>query len=258
MRSRIYTGHVGHRRHAPQGHEFRYALFMLYLDLDELPRLFDGRWFWSVEQPNWASFRRSDHLRRPGLLADAVRDTVAEQLGFRPGGPVRMLTHLRYLGYCFNPISVYYCFDATGDALEAVVAEVHNTPWGEEYVRALDTRSAAAADGWHSWQLDKEFHVSPFMPMDIAYTWRFTHPGNRLAIAMENRRQGELVFEAGLELTSRPLDGPNLALALLQWPCMTARVVGGIYWQALMLKLKGVPFCPHPEKLEIRKGHYHP
>lgn len=258
MESRLYTGHVGHCRYAHATNRFRYALFMLYLDLDELPRLFDHRWFWSVECPNWASFRRTDHLRRPGPLADAVRDTVAGQLGFRPAGPVRLLTHLRYLGYCFNPISVYYCFDAGGDTLEAIVAEIHNTPWGEEYLRALDARGGADAGGWLQWQLDKEFHVSPFMPMEISYIWHMTPPGERLAIAMENLRQGEKVFEAGLELAARPLDGTGLARALLHWPCMTARVIGAIYWQALLLKLKGVPFCPHPPQLEVRKGHYYP
>lgn len=258
MESRLYTGSVGHRRYAHAGHEFRYGMFMLYLDLAELPHLFDRRWFWSVERPNWASFRRADHLRRPGALTDAVRATVDEQLGFRPEGPIRILTHLRYLGYCFNPISVYYCLDAAGTALEALVAEVHNTPWGEEYVRALDARNGADAAGWHRWQLDKEFHVSPFMPMDIAYTWGFTHPGDRLAIVMENRRNGELVFEAALELTARPLDGIGLSRALLQWPSMTMRVIGAIYWQALLLKLKGVPFQPHPAQLDIRKGHYRP
>ena len=258
MESCLYTGTVGHRRTAYAINQFRYKLFFLYLDLDELDHLFDGRWFWSIETPNWASFRRSDHLRRPGLLNAAVRDTVQQQLGFRPTGPTRLLTHLRYLGYCFNPISIYYCYGVDGTTLEAIVTEVHNTPWGEEYLRALDARSGQDDNGWHHWQLAKEFHVSPFMPMDIAYTWSVTHPGERLAVTMENRRNGKLVFEAGLELAARPLDGPGLARVLLQWPCMTARVIGAIYWQALMLKLKGVPFCPHPEHLDVRKGHYHP
>ena len=258
VHSALYSGWVGHRRESPTVNEFRYRLFFLYLDLAELDIVFADRWFWSVEQPNWASFRRSDHLRRPGPLDLAVRNVVAQQLGFRPAGPIRILTHLCYLGYCFNPISIYYCYGVDGAALQAIVTEVHNTPWGEEYVRALDTRSGQADGGWHVYFLDKEFHVSPFMPMEIHYTWSFTAPGEILSARMEDQRNGEKIFEARLELQRRPLTGRNLALALLQWPCMTAKVIAAIYWQAVRLKIKGVPFCPHPEHLDVRKGMYHP
>ncbi len=258
LNSALYEGELRHRRTTPAINEFRYRIFMLYLDLEELDSVFDRRLFWSVETGNWASFRRADHLRRPGPLAPALREVVEEQLGFRPTGPIRLLTHLRYLGYCFNPISLYYCFDDDGKSLQALVAEVHNTPWGEEYVRALDTRRGPAPGEWHRFQLDKEFHVSPFMPMDIRYTWRFTAPGENLAVHMANERNGAMVFEAGLELARRPLTGRNLALALLRWPCMTAKVSAAIYWQALRIKLKGIPFCPHPDRPTVTKGSYHP
>ena len=258
LRSALYTGWVGHCRTTPVRNEFHYRLFFMYLDLAELDQVFSGRWFWSVERGNWATFRRSDHLRQAGTLDSAVRDEVARQLEFRPAGPIRLLTHLRYLGYCFNPISIYYCFAGDGARLEAVLIEVHNTPWGEEYLRALDTRSGPADGNWHVYHLDKEFHVSPFMPMEIHYTWSFTAPGEILSARMEDQRNGEKIFEARLELQRRPLTGRNLALALLQWPCMTAKVIAAIYWQAVRLKIKGVPFCPHPEHLDVRKGMYHP
>lgn len=257
MNSSLYVGHVGHRRNSTITNSFRYGLFMLYLDLTELDQVFAGRWFWSVEKPNWAIFRRRDHLRRPGQLDVAVRDEVARQLGYRPTGPVRLLTHLCYLGYCFNPISVYYCFAEDGATLEAIVVEIHNTPWGEEYLRALDPRSGAVG-GRYAFSLDKEFHVSPFMPMDISYEWRFGPPGERLGIEMENRRGGETIFDAFLELERRPLSGGNLARTLLKVPFMTGLVVFFIYWQALRLKLKGAPFCPHPETLNVTKGLYTP
>lgn len=254
----LYRGSVGHRREAPVPHEFRYRLFLFYLDLAELDIVFADRWLWSVERPNWASFRRADHLRRSGPLDCAVRDEVNEQLGFRPRGPIRLLTHLRYGGYCFNPISVYYCFQPDGTRLEAIVAEVHNTPWGEEYIRALDARSGPDRDGWFSYDLAKEFHVSPFMPMEIGYTWRFTPPGGRLQLEMVNRHQNGTIFNAHLDLERCPMTGRNLALTLLHWPSMTARVITAIYWQALRLKRKGVPFCPHPENLQVTKGRYYP
>jgi len=259
MESRIYTGHVGHQRLTPVGNSFSYSLFFLYLDLAELETVFKEHWFWSLEGPNWASFRRLDYFHSSPLPLDqAVRDEVERQLGFRPAGPIRLLTHLRYLGYCFNPISIYYCFAGDGRTLEAILVEIHNTPWGEEYLRAFDARSRSEEDQWHRFQLDKEFHVSPFMPMDVGYDWRFTAPGESLAVRMTSLRQGSEIFSASLQLKQHPLTSGNLAGALLRWPFMTAKVIIAIYWQALRLKLKGVPFCPHPEILDVRKGHYHP
>jgi len=258
MESCLYTGRVSHRRTAHAVNEFRYSLFFLYLDLAELEQVFANQRLWSLERSTWASFRRADHLRRPGPLDQAVRELAAAQLGFRPAGPVRILTHLRYLGYCMNPISVYYCFGADGDRLEAIVCEVHNTPWGEEYLRALDFRTSQKDGDWHVFQLDKEFHVSPFMPMDICYEWRFTPPGETLAVRMKSEHRGEQIFEARLELRRRTLTDANLAWALGKWPFMTGKVIAAIYWQAARIWSKGVPFCPHPEQPQVTKGIYHP
>lgn len=257
MDSCLYTGQVGHRRLMPVGNAFHYSLFFLYLDLAELETVFAGRWLWSVEKSNWASFRRADHFRPESLPLDsAVRDEVERQLGGRPRGPIRLLTHLRYLGYCFNPISIYYCFAEDEQTLEAFLVEIHNTPWGEEYLRAFAARTDHRDGDWHQYRLDKEFHVSPFMPMDIVYDWRFTAPGEELAVRMTNNRQGAEVLSASLQLRRQPLTSGNLAGALLRWPVMTAKVIAAIYWQALRLKWKRVPFRPHPEQLDIRKGRY--
>lgn len=258
MESCLYTGQVGHQRLTPVDNAFSYRLFFLYLDLAELETVFASRWLWSVERPNWASFRRADHFRPQSLPLDrAVRNEVERQLGRRPRGPIRLLTHLRYLGYCFNPISIYYCFTEDGQTLEAFLVEIHNTPWGEEYLRAFDARTGQHDGTWHRYRLDKEFHVSPFMPMDIVYDWRFTVPAEQLAVRMSNTRQGAQVFHASLHLRRQPLTGGNLGGVLLRWPFITAKVIAAIYWQALRLKWKGVPFCPHPELLDIRKGRYH-
>jgi DUF1365 family protein len=258
MNSCLYVGQLAHRRLTPVVHAFQYRLFMVYLDLAELDRVFSGRWLWSVERCNWATFKRSDHLRRPGKLEEAVRDTVREQLGFAPSGPVRILTLLRYGGYCFNPISIYYCFAKDGTTLEAIVAEVHNTPWGEEYARALDARQGPSDGDYHLFELDKEFHVSPFMPPDLRYAWRFTVPAEKLGVRMDLFREGKLVFDAALELERRPLSGGWLARVLLLWPCMTARVITSIYWQALKLLVKGAPVFQHPKHPTAKEGHCHP
>ncbi|MRR58659.1 MAG: DUF1365 family protein, partial [Deltaproteobacteria bacterium] len=111
-RSFIYTGRVEHRRYAPVGNVFSYRLFMLYLDLAELEEIFTERWLWSVERANIASFLRRDHLGDPDIpLDEAVRGLVEARTASRPAGPIRILTHLRYFGHCFNPVSFYYCFD---------------------------------------------------------------------------------------------------------------------------------------------------
>lgn len=258
MNSCLYVGKLAHRRLTPATNAFRYNLFMVYLDLDELDHLFNDRWFWSVERFNWATFRRSDHLRRPGTLAQAVRDTVQEQLGFTPKGAIRVLTQLRYLGYCFNPLSVYYCYAEDNTTLEAIVTEVHNTPWGEEYARALDARQGPDDKLLYRFELDKEFHVSPFMPLDLHYVWQFTDPDEELLVCMDLYREGSVVFDVTLGLERRPLDAKTMAQSLLRWPCMTGRIVTAIYWQALRLKCKGVPFYSHPAHATVKEGLYTP
>jgi DUF1365 family protein len=227
----------------PVPHEFRYRLFLLYLDLAELPDLFNGRWLWSARRPAPAWFRRADYLGDPAVPLDrAVRDLVEARTGRRPRGAVRLLTHLRYWGYVQNPVSFYYCFDPDG-ALEAIVAEVTNTPWGERHAYVVPAAPGARR---HRAGLPKALHVSPFHPMDHAYAWCFSEPGERLAVQMENWAGGARVFDATLLLARRPITGSTLAGALLRHPWMTASVVLGIYWQALRLRLKGVPFHPHP------------
>lgn len=247
--SALYEGWVRHRREAPVPHAFHYRLFMLYLDLAELDRVFEGRWLWSTRRPALARFRREDHLGPATQPLDlAVRDLVERATGRRPGGPIRLLTHLAYFGYRFNPVSIYYCFQPGGRELESIVAEVNNTPWGEQhpYVMRLPGERRAGAEVF---EFDKVFHVSPFMPLNQRYRWRFRRPDERLLVHMENLEGARRVFDATLVLERRPLTGPVLAGALARHPFMTAKVIGAIHWQALKLWLKGTPFNTHPAKL---------
>lgn len=247
----LYRGRVRHRRFAPSHHAFEYGLFMLYLDLDELPELFDRYWLWSSRRPNLAWFRRSDHLGDPQRpLAECVRELVEERSGRRPGGPIRLLTHLRYFGHGFNPVSFYYCFDPPGQAVEHIVAEVNNTPWGEQHCYLLETEAGQLEQRVRRFELAKEFHVSPFMGMDIDYDWRFAEPQERLFVHLQNRRQGDTLFDATLYLDRQPINSASLCMALLRYPLMTVKVVVAIYYQALRLWLKKTPFCPHPQKKE--------
>lgn len=251
MNSCLYRGQVRHRRFAPQAHSFKYSLFMLYLDLDELPTLFDRFWLWSARRPNLAWFRRADHLgeaERP--LAECVRDLVQQHTGQRPTGPVRLLTHLRYFGFGFNPVSFYYCFNPGGKTVKHIIAEVSNTPWGERHCYLLNATPEQFDRRVQRFELDKQFHVSPFMGMDICYSWSFAQPGEQLLVHLQNRQDGDRLFDATLSLDRRPINSASLAGVLLVHPLMTLKIVAAIYYQALRLWIKRIPFYPHPAKKE--------
>jgi len=223
----------------------------MYVDLDELPGLFDRFWLWSDRRFNLAWFRRQDHMGDPDRqLVEVVRDKLEDAMGKRPAGPIRLLTHFRYLGYGFNPVSFYFCFDDRDENIEAIVCEVNNTPWGEQHLYVLPEKDNLGKGGHLKFLRSKEFHVSPFMPMDIDYDWRFSKPHDLLNVHMENYRKGDKLFDATLTLERTQITSASLARVLIQYPWVTVKVVLGIYYEALRLWFKKTPIYLHPDKKE--------
>jgi DUF1365 family protein len=262
MHSAIYHGWLRHRRFAPRAHAFRYRLFFLYLDLAELDTVFQGRWLWSTRKSAPARFDRADHLGDPAVPLDiAVRDLVEQRSGRRPAGPIRLLTHLRYFGHCFNPVSFYYCYDAQDARVETIVAEVNNTPWGEQHCYVLAAPVQEVPGRYQRYRSVKAMHVSPFMPMELIYDWGFSAPDHALNVHMalhhemaERTSRDSKLFDATMQLKRAPVTGLRLAGMLARFPFMTLQVIAAIHWQALKLWVKGVPVHTHPDKLPINQA----
>jgi DUF1365 family protein len=243
----LYVGSVRHRRGEPRRHAFTMPLFMVYLDVDHLPAALHGRFVWTYERRGLVCFRRGDFLRPAALpLGEAVRLKVAAETGRRPEGPIRMLTHLRTWGYGFNPVTFYYCFDSTDSRIEAIVADITNTPWGERHAYVLPGGGAPGRPLWTCRRFRKVFHVSPFMESALDYDWRFLAPGRHLVVHMKNLKNGAPFFDATLVMRRKPWTRSERRRLLWRHPFMTGQVIAKIYWNALRLWLRGVPYHPHP------------
>jgi DUF1365 family protein len=250
MDSSLYFGKVSHHRKSPKAHNLEYKVFMAHLFLDELSLVFTKHFFWSVNRPNFCSFQRSDY-HRPEIdsIEQAVRETMCDQLSEKLNGRISILTHLRTFGYCFNPVTFYYLWSDDLTTPLAVMTEITNTPWGQRYVKCFRWKeSDSNAKSAHEFR--KEFHVSPFIGMDVQYDWRFHTPREINHIDMFLRQKAELFFSAHLHLKQKKLNSANLAWALLRFPLMTLKVTAAIYWNALLLRLKGCPFYSHPKHLK--------
>ena len=247
MNSAIYSGTIFHRRVHPFEHQFKYKLFMVYLDLDEIEDLLPQSFFWGVERSALISFHREDYLHRPEKnLNEAVRNLVFEKIGKTIEGPIYLLAHLRYFGHCFNPVSFYYCFDRSGGEVETVIADVTNTPWKERHSYVIERSPSQGVSEHITDEQTKKLHVSPFFDMDHQYQFLFSSPNDSISVQIENFREREKVHEAVLNLKRIQFSKTNLLKAIIQFPFLTLRIVATIHWQAVKLWLKGATFYPNP------------
>jgi DUF1365 family protein len=239
--SALYVGHVVHRRTRPRAHRLRYRIFSLLLDLDEIDALAGRLRVFSRGRFNLFAFHDRDYAAGTGepLRVQVERHLAAA--GIAPdGGPIRLLTMPRILGFAFNPLSVYFCHARDG-ALRAILYEVNNT-FGERhsYLLPVDRPDAIRQ------RCAKRFHVSPFLGLDMRYAFRVSPPDARLAIAITGSDRDGVLITAVHSADRRPLTDAALLRVFATHPLLTIKVVGGILWEALRLWTKGVPVRHRP------------
>lgn len=235
MKTGLYRGKTWHARHLPSRHAFNYQIFMLGLDLDEIDDIHERTRFFSCKGFNWAWLRRADYCPGNPDLRLAVLERASTLAGRPVTGKVFMLANLRYLGFYFSPVNFYFIGESSQP--DWLVAEVSNTPWNERHYYLVDLHDPKTAQ--------KNFHVSPFNPIDMQYQWQIGIEAETLLIKLEAWRE-EKEFEAGMSLEQSPLNSSSLLKLLLATPVMTIKIIAGIYWEALKLFIKRTPFYGHP------------
>ncbi|QDS98015.1 DUF1365 domain-containing protein [Adhaeretor mobilis] len=265
MHSCFYTGRVIHSRHTPVEHRFANRLTMAYLDLEEVPHITSKSWLLSAARFAPASFREVDHCEsirakarslpsRPTLLSDLVKEYVCQATGVQPNGPVRLLTQLRQWGLYFSPLNLFFCYSGAGEQVQAIVAEVSNTPWDQRRLYILhkgnstNVKSELSQATCLRYEHLKDFHVSPFRELGETYRWRLSPPSKRLHVGIQSVEAGVPTFAAAMTLRRQPWSEWQLAATLARRPVNTLNILAAIHWQALRLWLKRCPYFPHPQE----------
>ena len=240
----LYVGDIEHRRFSPTKNNFTYQVSYYFIDLEKAAETFKIPFLFSFNSPGILSFWEKDYLS-----AETVRKTIYDELGRKSNGPIKVLTNISYFGYCCNPVSFYYCYAEDGETLNYVVSDITNTPWREKHRQVFEMEAAERK----VFKFQKEFHVSPFMPMEIDYTWVIRKPSERIYVLMQNRplTETKIIFDSVLMLKRYELTAPNIIGTFLKLPLVTFKTILAIYYQAFKLFLKKVPFHTHPSKEKV-------
>ena len=240
----VYQGTIAHTRFSSKSHKFTYKTNMLYLDLDELQGAFLGKLFWGYNKPNLASFYRSDFYGdKRKTIKKSIQSLLLNKINLHHKGKVFLLTTIRYFGFAFNPVSFYYCFDESLN-IQAIVSHITNTPWNEKHAYVHDCRNKPSMS--KKFEFDKGFHVSPFMPMNINYSWVFSPPKDFLFVSMDSYNKDKLIFNATLKMTKKAWSNFILNKILFLSLPMSIKSTLLIYFNAFILFIKRAKFYPHP------------
>lgn len=242
IRSCLYVGRVMHHRIRPKRHRFVYRLATLLIDIDRLREADRRLWLFSVERFNLFSFRNRDHGPRNGKALRPWVEAELERAGFNPS-PARifLLAMPRFLGYVFNPLSIYFCYDE--ERLFAIVYEVKNT-FGEQHPYVLVVPPQTTTSGRFHQSCDKNFYVSPFIQAEANYRFSLKEPDNNLDVRISEYVDAGALLVATMQGQRRPLTDRQLLLQAFLNPFSPQKVVASIHYQALRLWLKGISLQP--------------
>ncbi|MDH4139408.1 MAG: DUF1365 domain-containing protein [Coriobacteriia bacterium] len=244
MSSALYVGTVRHERRTPRRNAFRYGLYYIYVDLDELADLDRAMRLFAYNHGGFMSFWDRDHGPRDGSpLRPWVDDLLARAGVDVAGGKVFLLAFPRVLGFRFYPVALWYCFDADG-LPRAILAEVCNT-FGEHHNYLLHAHGHAL-DWKQRPEVIKVFHVSPFIEMDGRYEFHFTPPADKLAVSIHDYIKGELLLVAGVSLRAREITDRSILATVFRYGPMSPRAWILIRWQALRIVAKRIRYIPRP------------
>jgi len=240
--SALYIGSVAHRRLRPKKHSLRYRVFSLLIDIDELPDLSERLQLFSLRKFGLFSLDPTDYLfEKTGDLRGEIQRILSDAGLMADNGPILLLTMPRVLGYGFNPLSIFFCHKEDG-SLHAIIYEVHNT-FGEShcYLFPVENQSQTLSHA-----CSKEFYVSPFLPMDLAYSFRIRPPGDSYTISIAVADEDGDLLIATQRLLRHELDDLSLARVFLTYPLLTLKVIAGIHYEALLIWLKGIGLHARP------------
>ncbi|WP_422363276.1 DUF1365 domain-containing protein [Pyruvatibacter mobilis] len=244
--ARLYFGRVMHARSRPRTHRFIYRVFSMLIDIDRVQEAGRRSRLFSIDRFNLFSFHRKDHGPRDGSSLRAHIVSLLTEAGISEPRHIRLLCYPRILGYVFNPLSVYYCYDAQA-RLTTLVYQVHNT-FGDVHSYVAPVQAPERDGRIVRQSRDKNLHVSPFVGMAATYDFALDDPAERIAIHIRESDENGPFLLATFDGEARPFTTRSLATAFVIYPLMTVKVMAAIHFEALRLWLKGVPFFRSPGK----------